>query len=122
MTEKQEKFLNALFNEANGDFRKAMEAAGYAPTESSARLIRSLKDQIIERAELMMAANAPKAVMSMVGVMDDPSALGNKDRLAASKEILDRVGMVKTEKVEHKTNGAAIVFLPPLNKDDDAES
>ena len=120
MTEQQEKFLNALFGEAQGNFREAMNIAGYAQTEYPARLIRSLKAEIIERAEYMLAANAPKAVLSMSGILDDPSALGNKDRLAAAKEILDRAGIVKNEKVEHKTNGAAIVFLPPLEDEDGA--
>ena len=120
MTEQQEKFLNALFGEAQGNFREAMNIAGYAQTEYPARLIRSLKAEIIERAEYMLAANAPKAVLSMSGILDDPSALGNKDRLAAAKEILDRAGIVKPEKVEHKTNGAAIVFLPPLEDEDGA--
>ena len=120
MTEQQEKFLNALFGEAQGNFREAMNIAGYAQTEYPARLIRSLKAEIIERAEYMLAANAPKAVLSMSGILDDPSALGNKDRLAAAKESLDRAGIVKTEKVEHKTNGAAIVFLPPLEDEDGA--
>ena len=120
MTEQQEKLLNALFGEAQGNFREAMNIAGYAQTEYPARLIRSLKAEIIERAEYMLAANAPKAVLSMSGILDDPSALGNKDRLAAAKEILDRAGIVKTEKVEHKTNGAAIVFLPPLEDEDGA--
>ena len=118
MTEQQEKSLNALFGEAQGNFREAMNMAGYAKSEYPARLIRNLKSEIIERAEYMLAANAPKAVLSMSGILDDPTALGNKDRLAAAKEILDRTGIVKTEKVEHKTNGAAIVFLPPLEDAD----
>jgi hypothetical protein len=103
MTEQQEKFLNALFGEAQGNFREAMSIAGYASTEYPARLIRQMKNEIIERAEYMLAANAPKAVLSMSGILDDPSALGNRDRLAAAKEILDRAGIVKTEKIEHKT-------------------
>lgn len=114
MTEQQEKFLNALFGEAQGNFREAMSIAGYAPTEYPARLIRQMKNEIIERAEYMLAANAPKAVLSMAGILDDPSALGNRDRLAAAKEILDRAGLVKTEKIEHKAIGASIILLPPL--------
>ena len=55
MTEQQEKFLNALFGEAQGNFRQAMDIAGYAPTEYPARLIRQMKNEIIERAEYMLA-------------------------------------------------------------------
>lgn len=121
MTEQQEKFLNALFSDAQGNFRQAMDMAGYSKHEFPARLIRSLKDEIIDRAEHMLAANAPKAVLSMTGVLDDPSALGNRERLAAAKEILDRAGIVKTEKIEHKGTASAIVILPPLDVDDPEE-
>ena len=121
VTEQQEKFLNALFGVAQGNFRIAMNVAGYASTEYPARLIRQLKSEIIERAENMLAANAPKAVLSMSGILDDPSALGNRDRLAAAKEILDRTGIVKTEKIEHKGVASAVVILPPLEEDDDTK-
>jgi hypothetical protein len=71
MTEQQEKFLNALFGEAQGNFREAMSIAGYAPTEYPARLTRQMKNEIIERAEYMLAANAPKAVLSMSGIREN---------------------------------------------------
>ena len=122
LTEQQEAFLNALFGEAAGNFRAAMDMAGYSKHEYPARLIRNLKDEIIDRAEHMLAANAPKAVLSMTGVLDDPSALGTREKLAASKEILDRVGLVKTEKVEVKADKSAVLILPPLKYDTDNES
>ena len=79
LTDLQEKFLNALFGEAKGNYAKAMRIAGYAPSTNSHVIIQSLRSEIIERAELEMAANAPKAVMSMVGVLDDPTAMGNRE-------------------------------------------
>lgn len=121
LTEQQEAFLNALFGEAAGNFRAAMDMAGYSKHEYPARLIRNLKDEIIDRAEHMLAANAPKAVLSMTGVLDDPSALGTREKLAASKEILDRVGLVKTEKVEVKADKSAVLILPPLKYDTEDE-
>ncbi len=122
LTEQQEAFLNALFGEAAGNFRAAMDMAGYSKHEYPARLIRNLKDEIIDRAEHMLAANAPKAVLSMTGVLDDPSALGTREKLAASKEILDRVGLVKTEKVEVKADKSAVLILPPLKYDDEDDA
>lgn len=122
LTEKESDFLDALFGDAKGNFRVAMDTAGYSKREYPARIIKRLKTDIIERAEHMLAANAPKAVLSMADIIDDPSALGNREKLAASKEILDRVGLVRTEKVEHKGIASSVVLLPPLNKDDeDAE-
>ena len=122
LTEQQEAFLNALFGEAAGNFRAAMDMAGYSKHEYPARLIRNLKDEIIDRAEHMLAANAPKAVLSMTGVLDDPSALGTREKLAASEEILDRVGLVKTEKVEVKADKSAVLILPPLKYDDEDDA
>ena len=121
LTEKESKFLDALFGDANGHFRTAMDIAGYSKSEYPARIIKRLKEEIVERAEYVLAANAPKAVMSMVEIIDNPSALGNRETLAASKEVLDRVGLVRTEKVEHKGTPSAVVVLPPLNKDEDED-
>ena len=121
LTEKESKFLDALFGDANGHFRTAMDIAGYSKNEYPARIIKRLKEEIVERAEYVLAANAPKAVMSMVDIIDDPSALGNREKLSASKEVLDRVGLVRTEKIEHKGTPSAVVVLPPLNKDEDED-
>ena len=119
LTELQNNFLDALFGEAKGSYAKAMRLAGYSTSTNPYAIIQSLRTEIIERAENMLAANAPKAVLSMSGVLDDPSALGNRERLAAAKEILDRAGIVKTEKIEHKGTASAVVILPPLEEDND---
>ena len=95
------------------DMAKAMDSAGYSKAEYPARIIKRLKDEIIERAEYVLAANAPKAVLSMVNVIDDPSALGNRERLAASKEVLDRVGLAKREKVDINAKVAHGIFILP---------
>ena len=58
LTEKESLFLDALFNDANGNFRAAMDSAGYSKAEYPARIIKRLKDEIIERAEYVLAANA----------------------------------------------------------------
>ncbi len=38
----------------------------------------------------------------MSEVMDDPTELGNKEKMIAAKDLLDRAGFVKTDKVEVK--------------------
>ena len=88
LTEKENTFLDALFNkESNGDYRTAMNIAGYSKNEYPARIMRRLKDDIIERAEMALAANAPKAVLSMTGILDDPSALGSKRLLSLYEKV-----------------------------------
>jgi hypothetical protein len=36
----------------------------------------------------------------MFEVMNNPTDLGNKEKMAAAKDVLDRSGFIKTEKVE----------------------
>jgi hypothetical protein len=67
-----------------------------------------------------MAANAPKAVLSMVGVIDDPAAIGNRERLAASQQVLDRVGLSKVEKLNVSAEKPMGLFILPAKNDDDS--
>ena len=115
----QENFLNALFGEAGGNYAKAMRIAGYAPSTKSHTLIQSLRSEIIERAELQLAVNAPKAVMSMVSVIDDPTALGNREKLVAAQQLLDRVGLSRVEKINVSSGKPMGLFILPEKKNDD---
>jgi len=119
LTELQQKFLNALFGEAKGNHAKAMRLAGYSENTNPHHILQSVRQEIIERAELEMAANAPKAVMSMVGVLDDPTELGVREKLMASQQILDRVGLSKVEKINVETNKPVGLFVLPAKKEED---
>ena len=118
LTELQQKFLNALFGEAKGNHAKAMRLAGYSENTNPHHILQSVRQEIIERAELEMAANAPKAVMSMVGVLDDPTELGVREKLMASQQILDRVGLSKVEKINVETNKPVGLFVLPAKKEE----
>lgn len=120
LTELQNKFLDALFGPAKGNHAKAMKIAGYSEATNPHHIINSVRTHIIERAELEMAVNAPKAVLSMVGVIDDPSAIGNRERLAASQQILDRVGLSKVEKLNVTSDKPMGVFILPAKTDDNS--
>ena len=61
LTEQQQKFIDALFGEAHGSPKKAGEIAGYSPFSYS-KVVKSLKDEILERAEYSLAFNSAKAV------------------------------------------------------------
>jgi uncharacterized membrane protein len=97
-----------------------MKIAGYSEATNPHHIINSVRKHIIERAELEMAVNAPKAVLSMVGVIDDPSAIGNRERLAASQQILDRVGLSKVEKLNVTSDKPMGVFILPAKANDDS--
>lgn len=115
LTEQQQKFLNVLFGEANGDLAKAALLAGYHPDYHYSRVAESVKDEIIERTKTFIARTAPKAAYSIYGALENPTELGLKEKLNAAKDLLDRVGLVKTEKVQVEASGG-IMVLPPKDK------
>lgn len=114
LTPMQEAFLTALMSdECKGDFRAAMNAAGYSKSYHPGKLIADLKDEIIERAELILAKNAPKAALAVTGILDDPTAIGNKMRMDAAKDVLDRAGLSKQERVTINTDEKNAIFVLP---------
>ena len=119
LTELQNKFIDALFGPAKGNQVKAMKMAGYSDNTNPHHIISAIRSEIVERAELEMAVNAPKAVLSMVGVLDDPAAIGNRERLAASQQILDRVGLSKVEKLNVTSEKPMGLFILPAKAADD---
>ena len=112
-TEKQTAFLEALLGEARGDIRTAMTIAGYAKTTKTAEVVSSLKEEITERASMMLAMNAPKAAFGIVDVLNDPSSLGARNTISAAREVLDRSGLVKKEQIEVNYTSGGIFVLPP---------
>ena len=116
-TEKQMAFLDALMGEAKGNIRRAMDIAGYAKTTKSGEVVSNLREEVIKRASLMLALNAPKAAFGIVDVLDDPSSMGARNSISAAREILDRAGLVKKEQVEVASTGGGMFILPPKADD-----
>jgi hypothetical protein len=121
LTEMQEAFLDALTGTARGNIREAMNMAGYSSNTRIAEVVGPLRDEIIERSAMMLAMNAPKAAFGVINVLDDPSAMGARNAVAAAREILDRTGLVKKEQVEVKGPEGGIFIMPPKKVADDTE-
>ena len=121
LTEKQNAFLNALFGDALGDYRMAMDIAGYAPSTTVRDVTSGLQEEILQGSREYLAAIAPKAAIAITGVIDDPTELGNRDKLTAAKDVLDRVGVVKQERLEVNTP-SGLFILPAKKEDDDGDS
>jgi hypothetical protein len=119
LTDKQAAFLEALLGEARGNIRLAMDMAGYSKSTKTSEVVGPLKEEITERAGMMLAMNAPKAAFGIVDVLDDPSALGARNAISAAREVLDRTGLVKKEQVEVSGNAGGIFILPPKTANDD---
>jgi hypothetical protein len=116
LTEKQQKFLDVLFEEAKGDPVKAKKLAGYADSVSSTSVVNTISDEIAERTKKFIAQSSTKAAYTMFSVMADPTDLGVKEKMLAAKDILDRAGFSKTEKVEVKAQ-EPLFILPAKDND-----
>tara|TARA_R100001530_G_scaffold27193_1_gene21798 strand:+ start:124 stop:489 length:366 start_codon:yes stop_codon:yes gene_type:complete len=117
LTERQQKFIDALFAEAKGSTKDAKIIAGYSANSNTQEIIKTMKDEILEATHLFMASNAPRAAMAMVDGVVDPTELGIRDKMAAAKDLLDRTGLIKTEKVQVEASGG-VMLLPPKKSDD----
>ena len=117
LTEKQQKFLEVLFDEAKGDPVKAKRLAGYAEGVPTSKVVTPLQDEIFEATKKFIAQSSTKAAYTMFSVMADPTDLGVKEKMMAAKDILDRAGLVKTDKVEVKSVDP--LFILPSKEQDD---
>jgi hypothetical protein len=111
-SEQQELFLDYLFGEAEGSPRKAAIMAGYTPGAVYS-VVKNLRKQIIERAEQILAMHSAGAVFALGDALEDGTAPGLANRIVAAKEVLDRVGIVKHDKLEIKTDGVSPLFILP---------
>ena len=116
LTEKQQKFLDVLFEEAQGDPVQAKKLAGYADSVASTSVVNSLTDEIAEVTKKFIAQSSTKAAYTMFSVMSDPTDLGVKEKMLAAKDILDRAGFTKTDRVEVKTSEP--LFILPAKDDE----
>jgi hypothetical protein len=117
LTENQQKFLEVLFDEAGGDVVKAKKLAGYSDTTPTRLIVDALKDEIFEGTKTYMSRIGPKAAVAFGQALMDPTELGVKEKMQAAKEILDRAGVVKTERVEVQASGGLFI-LPPKEQDE----
>ena len=119
LTEKQQKLLAVLFDEAGGDIIAAKKLAGYSDATSSAEVVKSLKEEILDATQTYMARNAPKAAMAMTHALYDPTELGIRDKMSAAKELLDRTGLIKTEKVQVEAAGGVMLMPAKATVEED---
>jgi len=122
LTDQQKSFLTALFGNAKGNPKKAGEIAGYSE-HSYPKVIRALKDEIIQRAEEVMASYSPKAAMGLVNALEEDGSTPNASiRVEAAKQILDRVGLTKKEKVDINVRSVSGIFILPPKDGERAEN
>ena len=115
---REEEFLNKLFDEFQGDLRSAMSAVGYPKDTPTSVVTKKLHKQIQERSREFIAASTARASLQLVNIYLDPTAPGAKNIIATSKEILDRGGVYKEERVQVQDESNMFI-LPPKEEQDD---
>ena len=121
LTDTQEKFLDALFGEAQGNPKRAGELAGYSE-HSYPKVLRNLKDEIVKRAENYLAIHSAKAATKMVNMLEEDGTTPHASiRMEAAKQILDRIGIVKKDQLDVNMNLKHGMFILPA-KDEVQES
>ena len=121
LTDMQEKFLDVLYGEAQGNPREAARLAGYSEN-SYPKVIRNLKKEIIELAETHLSTHSAKAATRLITLLDEDGTTPQASiRLAAANSVLDRVGLTKKDQLDINMKALHGIFiLPPkdgINKD-----
>ena len=120
LTEKQEAFLNHLVD-TGGDFKKSAELAGYSGNHY--QILKALKNEVVDLASDVLAREAPTAAFKLIEVMksDKPVPQAN-NKLQAAQTILDRAGVVKTDKIDVNHNVSGGIFILPEKHTIDIEA
>ena len=112
LTANQEKFLEVLFDEAGGNHSLAKKLAGYSENTPTKTVRDSLKAEIMSATTEYLVQIAPKAAVAMAKALDDPTELGIRDKMAAAKDLLDRGGFGKVERVDVHSSSGGVFILP----------
>jgi len=115
LTDKQQSFLDNLV-ETHGDAKKAAELAGY--TSHYHHVVKTLKSEILELTQEVLANSAPKAAFKLVEIMESNKPIPQaSNKLTAAQTLLDRVGVGKIDKVDvnHNVNTGGIFLMPDKN-------
>lgn len=111
LTEKQEKFLENLV-ETKGNLKLSAELAGYSGNHY--QVLKSLREEVVDLASNVLAREAPAAAFKLVEIMQSDDAVPQANvKLQAAQTLLDRVGVVKKEKLDVNHNVTGGVFILP---------
>ena len=112
LTEKQQSFLTHLVD-TQGDAKKAAELAGYSSHYH--HVVKTLKSEILELTQEILANSAPKAAFKVVEIMESKKPVVQAaNKLTAAQTLLDRVGVSKVDKIDvnHNMNSGGIFLMP----------
>lgn len=118
LTEQQIKFIDYLVfcDDTRGDAYRAKKKAGYSDNVSVGELLDKLQEPILSAINTYLVGKASIAARNLADIVssEDPMAiLGGALKHKASSDILDRVGIVKKERLEIDNKmPVALLILP----------
>jgi len=111
LTEKQQSFLNNII-ETKGNLKLSAELAGYSGNHY--QILKSLKSEVVDIASDVLAREAPTAAFKLIEIMNSNKPVPQaNNKLAAAQTILDRAGVVKTDKLDVNHNVSGGIFILP---------
>lgn len=112
LTIQQTKFLEVLFNEAGGNYKKAKELAGYSDDYPLSKITKGLKEDILDYMNQYLLAHGPKALFTLVSQLDEK--MPNANLLKTIDMVLNRMGMGEKKEQEIKLDipEGGIFILP----------
>lgn len=113
LTDRENYFLDILFDDCSGDIPYAMKLAGYHPSTSVSSVTRILSKEIAKRSREYLASQTAKASIALVRLSVEAGGTpGVANQLKAIESILNRGGVNKEEdRIEVKDN--VMIMLPP---------
>ena len=120
LTEKQQSFLDHLVD-CQGDAKKAAELAGYKSHYH--HVVKTLKSEILELTQDILANAAPKAAFKLVEIMDsNKPIIQANNKLSADQKLLDSGGVSKVDQLDVTHNNISTGLLhihdtAPINKE-----
>lgn len=129
LTDQQKLFIDALLNEAKGDYKVALKIAGYSENTRASDLIKTLRAEIIEASLDHLALNAPKAAHKLSNLLENPSEASATNIIKVATQILDRVGANTKDDITVKVPSGGLFIMPakevsthqPTEKEDEGE-
>ena len=114
LTQQEQLFIDYLFDgQQMRHPDEAKQLAGYPANYPVLKLVKKVKEELINKYDDYLALYAPKGLAALMDVLASPENPGSKIRLQAATELLDRAGVTKKDKSEQIQAQPNYVFYLP---------
>jgi hypothetical protein len=114
LTQQEQLFMDFLFD--GNQMRhpdEAKQLAGYPANYPVLKIVKKVKDELINKYDDYLALYAPKGLAALMDVLANPENPGSKIKLQAATELLDRSGVTKKDKSEQSQIQPNYIFMLP---------